>query len=322
VVKGIYILGFEKKLLRNAPMYFAPADTLYFTNIKNLKWFLFRDIKATVVQVLNNTSIKSVAIGEVTSSNDLFICKDFRPLGFRNSPHTFPKNDAVEQITRMFGLEKLIFLLDGSSRDSAKNFKECRVKFTPYGERARIEMPLGQYKRELEEYLSRRSSPALTHLNGQASVGGIYNGMRIPVVPSDWWKDPKITFNDKGRYLKNMISHASILHRSKKLLKAENDAKREKWLLRQIAKNSKHLEVVREEHRSLMNAKNNAAEVDRDIAEGINEDIDEWIDEDIYEFNLDIEVEINHKIRRIQYLLGEEEWMSQNLEALRNGAGN
>jgi hypothetical protein len=170
---------------------------LYFDDEKSCRNFVSRDAHWSKPLVLNNASIKSVAIGRFSEENAetgiYTIERSFKTFSGWNSTG---KASAAEHLSRLTGLEELILLLDGDSVciNPGKTVKSVNKKI------------ISAFKSIFELSLFQMSDPAVKRINTEGKRG--WYGLTLPVSASTWWKNPTITITSKDEYLENIISTA------------------------------------------------------------------------------------------------------------------
>ena len=189
VAKKIYILGFDRKLVRKAPMYFTPTDTLFFEGINDLKRFITLDSKAVGLLPLNNSSIKSIALGGFSAfsqKNPKFqqIANEYGYSGsFEYLTDYTKKLNVPAYLCRFTGLEELILLYDSDYKVESGGFWYPK------------DQGFKNLATNLEYFLKTRFHPNLTewsarmikHINDfqwKQRKCESYYGYALPVTPS------------------------------------------------------------------------------------------------------------------------------------------
>jgi hypothetical protein len=207
VAKKLYVLGFEAKLDHKTPMYFPPADTLYFQGHESLWKFMDSDSRCTRPQHLNTCSIESVAIGCLVQKQDKDAVidrydRDFgKWLGWRKRG---TESVVVNRLTRLTSLRQLVLVIQETStgpNSEARSYEEDQIL---------------SFRSAIEESLLRlflfQDRP--TAINKEKNG---WHGLALPVTASQWWQSPRITILKQFEVTSDMVAPCKIPYSKTKL---------------------------------------------------------------------------------------------------------
>jgi hypothetical protein len=227
VAKKLYTLGFDRKMANRVPMYFSPADTLYFDDLRTLQRFLTRDARCSTPQPLNNCSILSVAIGSFSTvkpdSKMLVISKPFTTS--KGRVDCGGKTRATMHLAKLTNLEELILLIEDledisrySSWDMISHFYRPHaqnhssqqhqpnptqnnsesVYVHPAASAEAINRnTLAVFKATFEFSLFQSLGPVIERLSNHHKNR---YGLTLPLKTSEWWQNPSITIKQGSTY--------------------------------------------------------------------------------------------------------------------------
>jgi hypothetical protein len=181
-------------------MYFSPSDTLCFRRTRFVSSFLNREPRGLSPSEPNNTTITSVAVCEspvFLRVQAHFLQYELNTL-FRYRPYMSMSGgkprDLAQALTKMPRLERLAVPLDVHHlmRGDPHDIKvEIRSRDGTSGLGRDLIETIESWKAKYEGYLALMSAEAVLELNGVREKKGLG-----PVVESDWWKHPTVTFGN------------------------------------------------------------------------------------------------------------------------------